>query len=89
MKNLTLAFVFSISTLSIPAFAEPEIIYTPNATPKTTTQKLLEQQRSGQYASEHEQHLSGKVNSEVYNRYVKSFSHAIPERFSKDTFTAE
>lgn len=89
MKKLTLAFVFSAYALSMSAFAEPEIIYTPNSTPKTTTQKLLEQQRSGQYASEHEQHLSGKVNSEVYNRYVKSFSHAIPERFSEDSFTVE
>ena len=89
MKKLTLAFVFSTSALSMSAFAEPEIIYTPNSTPKTTTQKLLDQQRSGQYASEHEQHLSGKVSTEVYNRYVKSFSHTIPERFSKDTFKAE
>jgi len=89
MKKLTIAFAFSVSALSISAFAEPEIIYTPNSTPKTTTQKLLDQQRSGQYASEHEQHLSGKVSTEVYKRYVKSFSHAIPDRFSEDSFTVE
>lgn len=89
MKKLTLAFVFGASALSMSALAEPEVIYTPNSAPKTTTQKLLDQQRSGQYASEHEQHLSGKVSTEVYNRYVKSFSHAIPENFSEDSFTVE
>ena len=89
MKKLTIAFAFGVSVLPVSAFSEPEIIYTPNSTPKTTTQKLLDQQRSGEYASEHEQHLSGKVSTEIYNRYVKSFSHTIPERFSNDSFKEE
>ena len=73
----------------LTVFAEPEVIYTQNRAPQTATHRLLELQRSGQNASTEEQYLSGKVSTEVYNRYVKSFSHAIPERFSNDSFNEE
>ena len=89
MKKITAAFFFGASVLAAPTLAEPEVVYTQNPTPQTATHRLLEMQRSGQNASTEEQYLSGKVNTEVYKRYVHSFSHPIPDRFSKDTFTEE
>ncbi|MFT6156629.1 DUF3613 domain-containing protein [Zhongshania sp.] len=89
MKILTATLLLSASVLSATAFAEPEVIYTQNSTPQTATHRLLEAQRSGQNASTEEQYLSGKVNTQIYERYVKSFSRPIPERFSSDTFTEE
>jgi hypothetical protein len=88
MKPIILALALSAAT-AIPSFAEPEIVYTPNAKFETVTSRLLAQQSSGQNASAQEQHLSGKVSTEVYERYIKSFSHPIPERFSKDSFKTE
>ena len=89
MKILPAMLLLSASVLSATAFAEPEVIYTQNATPQTATHRLLDVQRSGQNASTEEQYLSGKVNTQIYERYVKSFSRPIPERFSSDTFTEE
>ena len=89
MKSLTATLFLSASVLSTTAVAEPEVIYTQNTTTQTATHRLLEVQRSGQNASTEEQYLSGKVNTLIYERYVKSFSRPIPERFSSDTFTEE
>ncbi|MBQ0794702.1 DUF3613 domain-containing protein [Zhongshania sp.] len=89
MNKLTIACFIGVTTFSAAVFAEPEVIYTQNPAPQTATHRLLELQRSGQNASTEEQYLSGKVSNEVYNRYVKSFSHAIPERFSNDSFNEE
>lgn len=89
MKYLTTILFLSAAVLSATVLAEPEIIYTQNAAPQTATHRLLELQRSGQNASTEEQYLSGKVNAEIYDRYVKSFSNPIPERFSSDSFTEE
>lgn len=89
MNKLTIACFIGVTTFSAVAFAEPEVIYTQNPAPQTATHRLLELQRSGQNASTEEQYLSGKVSTEVYNRYLKSFSHAIPERYSNDSFNEE
>ncbi|WP_269618431.1 DUF3613 domain-containing protein [Zhongshania sp. BJYM1] len=89
MKKLTTACFFIASMTSATVFAEPEVIYTENPAPQTATHRLLEMQRSGQNASTEEQHLSGKVSTEVYNRYVRSFSQSIPDSFIEDTFTEE
>lgn len=58
-------------------------------TPRTPTGRLLAAQASGELASTEDQYLSGKVRKEVYQRYVKSFSHSIPARFTKDSFKSE
>lgn len=55
----------------------------------TATAKLLQQQRSGNNASQEEQYLDGKVRANIYTRYVESFTHGIPERFTEDSFTSE
>lgn len=89
MKKLTAACFVITSITSAGVFAEPEVIYTENPAPQTATHRLLELQRSGQNASTEEQYLSGKVSTEVYKRYVQSFTHAIPERFSTDSFKEE
>ena len=89
MNKLITSCFLAASVISGTVFAEPDIIYTQNPTPQTATHRLLELQRSGQNASTEEQYLSGKVSTEVYKRYVQSFTHAIPERFSEDTFNEE
>ncbi|MEX1667671.1 DUF3613 domain-containing protein [Zhongshania guokunii] len=89
MKPVIFALAFSAFATSMQTLAEPEVVYTPNTKFQTVTSRLLAQQSSGQNASSQEQHLSGKVSTEVYNRYVKSFSHPIPERFGSDSFKAE
>ncbi|AKH69583.1 Protein of unknown function (DUF3613) [Spongiibacter sp. IMCC21906] len=70
--------------LAAPAFATP-----PNhkSEPQTATAKLMAAQRSGELASGNEQYLSGKARSEIYQRYVKSFSQPIPDSFIDETFT--
>lgn len=55
----------------------------------TATAKLLQQQRSGNNASQEEQYLDGKVRANIYTRYIESFTHGIPERFTEDSFTSE
>lgn len=59
----------------------------PAPAPGEATRRLLEQQRAGHFASRHDQWLSGDVQREVYQRYVNSFSQAIPETFIDDSFS--
>jgi hypothetical protein len=89
MKGLTATLLLSASVLSATVFAEPEVMYSQNSTSQTATHRLLEAQRSGKNASTEEQYLSGKVNTQIYERYVKSFSRPIPERFSSDAFRVD
>ncbi|MCK2042150.1 DUF3613 domain-containing protein [Chromohalobacter sp. TMW 2.2308] len=49
--------------------------------PGQATQRLLEWQRSGRAASSHRQELAGPVQSAIWQRYVESFTHEIPERY--------
>jgi len=49
--------------------------------PGQATRRLLEWQRSGRGASSHRQELAGPVQSAIWQRYVKSFTHEIPERY--------
>ncbi|MCK0743716.1 DUF3613 domain-containing protein [Chromohalobacter nigrandesensis] len=49
--------------------------------PGQATQRLLEWQRSGRGASSHRQELAGPVQSAIWQRYVESFEHEIPERY--------
>lgn len=49
--------------------------------PGQATQRLLEWQRSGRGASSHRQELAGPVQSAIWQRYVESFAHEIPEEY--------
>lgn len=69
--------------LSIPAVAAPPAH---NSEPQTATARLMAAQRSGELESSNEQYLSGKARSEIYQRYVKSFSHPIPDTFIDKSF---
>lgn len=60
-----------------------------NGEPQSATAKLMAAQRSGELASTNDQYLSGKARAEIYQRYIKSFGHAIPETFIDDTFKSE
>lgn len=59
----------------------------PAPPPGERTYRLLEQQRSGQFASRHDQWLSGDVQQQIYHRYVDSFSRPIPETFIEHDFS--
>nr|WP_281388629.1 DUF3613 domain-containing protein [Litorivivens lipolytica] len=53
----------------------------------TPTGQLLQLQRSGKLASRKEQQLPGKAQTKIYDRYINSFGHPIPETYISDTFT--
>lgn len=76
--KFTLALLLSAPVL---ALAGPG-----DKTPRTATERLLTAQRSGELQTQDEQYLSGKVRTEIYQRYVKSFSQPIPDSFAKDSF---
>ncbi len=50
------------------------------------TRTLLAVQRDGRLASHSPQALSGKVQGQIYQRYVDSFGHPIPERYIETGF---
>ncbi|MEE3215954.1 MAG: DUF3613 domain-containing protein [Pseudomonadota bacterium] len=50
------------------------------------TRGMLAAQREGRVASPSVQVLSGKVQSQIYQRYVDSFGHPIPERYIETGF---
>lgn len=52
------------------------------------TRLWLARQREGQQASARAQPLSGAVQEQVYERYLKSFSHPIPEDFKRQPIRA-
>lgn len=53
------------------------------------TRSWLELQASGAQASAAERPMQGEVAERVYQRYLDSFTHPIPERFPREAFTDE
>lgn len=51
------------------------------------TRAWLELQTSGHAASQVERPMSGPVAERAYKRYLDSFTHPIPERFERESFT--
>lgn len=49
--------------------------------------KAMAAQRSGDIASDKEQHLSGKARVGTYKRYVESFAQPIPQSFVDTSFS--
>lgn len=49
-----------------------------------STRQWLESQRQGKQAAARPQPLSGPVQEQIYERYRKSFSHPVPERFESE-----
>jgi len=47
------------------------------------TRQWLDMQREGTQASQQAQTLPGPVMDQVYQRYIKSFGHPIPERYEE------
>lgn len=50
---------------------------------------LLEMQRQGTQRSSHKKYISGAEKTRVYQRYLDSFTHSIPEQFADTGFSAE
>jgi hypothetical protein len=82
-----------VKTLAAIAITLPLTLHaTPasnQAEPSSDAGRLLALQRSGAIASNEEQHLPGKVRSEIYTRYVKSFTQPIPAKFIDEAFPSE
>jgi len=71
------------ATLSIPVAAVADEC--PAA--GTQTKRWLELQRSGAQASIHPEGIDADVNENIYQRYVNSFTHEIPETFERERNT--
>ncbi|MFT5033261.1 MAG: hypothetical protein ACI89D_000088 [Bermanella sp.] len=52
-----------------------------------STAQLLQLQRSGKLASRQEQHLPGSAQTKIYERYINSFGHTIPETYISEEFS--
>src|SRR5882757_1500598 len=52
------------------------------------TRLWLSTQASGTNSVTEERPMPGEVATLVYQRYLQSFTHPIPERFTSDSFTA-
>ena len=50
----------------------------------SATRLWLDRQSQGQQAAAKPQPLSGPVQEQIYERYQKSFTHPIPERFESE-----
>lgn len=59
------------------------------AEPGAETRTWLSLQRAGTAASPEARPVPGEVAEQVYLRYLKSFSHPIPERFEVESFSTE
>lgn len=55
----------------------------------TSVRAWLDIQRKGQQATPHGKYVTGAEKSRIRERYLESFSHAIPEQFSDTSFSAE
>ncbi|HZX32443.1 MAG TPA: DUF3613 domain-containing protein [Rhodocyclaceae bacterium] len=67
--------------------ASPEAV-SPPAAAGAETRQWLDNQRQGRQASPKAQPLSGPVQEQVHERYRKSFSHPIPQRFDREELGA-
>ncbi len=73
-----LAAVMMIVGISVQAQHQHE----PGPESGEQTRSWLELQRSGEQASETQQTVSGDVAAAIYQRFVDSFEHPIPEYYS-------
>ncbi|MDA8260799.1 MAG: DUF3613 domain-containing protein [Betaproteobacteria bacterium] len=75
MKILALAAVAVVSLSGSASAAKPDA-------PGSATRNWLELQRSGAQASHQSQAVPGEIMQKTYERYVKSFTHPIPDQFA-------
>lgn len=72
--------LFSLILLPFNVLAEPGQNNTKSA---EQTRQWLDLQKSGHAASSNQQILPGPAAAHVYERYLNSFTHPIPEYFSE------
>lgn len=53
------------------------------------TRAWLDLQASGTQASTAERPMTGELAERVYQRYLDSFTHPIPEQFKREAFTSD
>ena len=81
-KNL-IAILALASIVPGAAFAQESAAPAPGS----DTRALLDLQISNNAALGAPRPMPGEVADQVYSRYVKSFSHPIPERFDREKFS--
>lgn len=69
--------------LALSSFAVMADPAKPLAKQGEQTRQWLELQKNGQAASTHHQTLPGPAAAQIYQRYLNSFTHPIPEYFSE------
>ena len=69
-----------------PAPAEPAAAPVVSQGFGSQTRLWLATQTDGTYAVTDERPMPGEVATMVYQRYLKSFTHPIPERYESDSF---
>ena len=84
--RMTMLLAIPLSAASAPESAPDAdaLMRTQQATP---TAQLLQLQRSGKVASRHEQTLPGEAQSKIYERYINSFGHPIPQTYINEDFS--
>lgn len=75
-------YFLSVLVLALPlaAMADPK--------PGTETRAWIDLQKSGKSSATDSRPMPGEVAGKVYDRYVKSFDHPIPETYSRESFVS-
>lgn len=84
MKKLPILMLALFATLA--QAEEPATAQQPR--PGDETRAWLQLQSSGRASVAAPQPMSGEVADKVYERYLKSFTHPIPEQFQRESFSA-
>lgn len=87
--------IVAACTLPFAALAQNDTAAAPAAAPTqgqgfgSQTRYWLATQTSGASSVTDPRPMPGEVASMVYERYLKSFTHPIPERYEADTFSTK
>ena len=69
------------AVMSFSAFAEQAAAVAGKDETTASTQRWLDLQRSGKAASPNPQTLSGEALHQIHQRYLKNFTHEIPDHY--------
>lgn len=84
--NLMIALFLGLA--AAPVFSDDASASAPPAAFGDQTRAWVSLQESGAAASKVERPLSGEAGTRVYERYLRSFEHPIPEQFERQSFSS-
>ena len=85
---MKIQFMLVLAAVGVAALSQAAAAAEPQRDIQTgaATRQWLALQKSGTAAPAEPRPQSGEVADQVYQRYLKSFGHPIPENFSRDRF---